>query len=125
MGLKQYQVGKNWEEEVMEYYKRYGFCTIKLPTDIDGTVCDIIALKYNKAVCIECKHIKGEKLYYESSGLKHKRDELDNFVANGINIIIFVKSDKTGKFLIDWFEARRILMEKGYITKEDGVEVNM
>jgi hypothetical protein len=27
--------------------------------------------------------------------------------------------------LIDWFEARKILMEKGYITKEDGVEVNM
>ena len=50
MGLKQYQVGKSWEEEVMEYYKTYGFCTIKLPTDIDGTVCDIIALKYNKAV---------------------------------------------------------------------------
>ena len=125
MGLKQYEVGKTWEEEVMEYYKQYGFNTIKLPTDIDGTVFDIIALKFNKAICIECKHIKGDKLYYESSGLKHKRDELDNFIVNGTNVLIFVKSDKSGKFLIDWFEARNIFMERGYITKEDGVEVKM
>ena len=82
-------------------------------------------LKFNKAICIECKHIKGDKLYYGSSGLKHKRDELDNFIVNGTNVLIFVKSDKSGKFIIDWFEARNIFMEQGYITKEDGVEVKM
>lgn len=125
MGMKQYKVGKSWEEEVMMYYGKHGFSTIKLSTDLDGTVFDIIAIKGNKAVCIECKHTTTEKLYFKSSGLEHKRDELNNFVANGNNVIIYVKSDKTGTFIIDWLDAKKIFKEKGYIIKEDCIEVKM
>ena len=125
MGIKQYDVGKNWEEKVMEYYTRHGFNTFKLPTDIDGTVFDIIAIKGNKATCIECKHTTSDKLYYESSGLKHKRDELDNFAENGNTIIIYICSDKSGTFIISWQMARLLFDEKGYIKKEDCIEVNL
>lgn len=125
MGIKQYKVGKSWEEEVMDYYGNHGFSTIKLSTDLDGTVFDIIAIKGNKAVCIECKHTTTEKLYFKSSGLEHKRDELNNFVANGNNVIIYVKSDKTGTFIIDWLDAKKIFKEKGYIVKEDCIKVTL
>lgn len=125
MGMKQYKVGKSWEEEVMTYYGNHGFSTIKLSTDLDGTVFDIIAIKGNKAVCIECKHTTTEKLYFKSSGLEHKRDELNNFVANGNNVIIYVKSDKTGTFIIDWLDAKKIFKEKGYIVKEDCIKVTL
>ena len=74
MGLQQYKVGKSWEEEVLRYYSKQGYATLKLPTDLEGTVFDIIAIRNNKAVCIECKHTKTEKLYYKSSGLERKRD---------------------------------------------------
>jgi len=123
MGLKQYNVGKSWEQEVMEFYMKDGYSTFKMPTEIDGTVFDIIALKGNKAICIECKHTSTDKLYYKASGLEHKRDELDNFIANGNTIIIFIKSDKTGTFILDWENAKKIFNEKGYLVKEDCIEV--
>lgn len=119
MGIAQYTVGKSWEEEVLEYYSSHGYSTLKLPTDLEGTVFDIIAIKNNHAICIECKHTSTDKLYYKSSGLQRKRDELDNFYNNGNNVIIFVKSDKTGTFLIDWKVAKKIFKDKGYIKKED------
>lgn len=122
MGMQQYEVGKSWEAEVMSYYSKQGYSTIKLPTDLEGTVFDIIAIKHNKAVCLECKHTKTDKLYYKSSGLERKRDELDNFYVNGNSIIIFVKSDKTGTFMIDWKIAKEIFNSKGFITKEDCIE---
>lgn len=125
MGLEQYEVGKSWEEEVMDYYMKNGYSTLKLSTDIDGTVFDVIAMKSNRAICIECKHTTTNKLYYKSSGLEHKRDELDNFSSNDNEIWIFIKSDKTGKFAITWQKAKPILKEKGFLTKEDCMEVVM
>ena len=41
MGLKQYKVGKSWEEELMDYYGKRGYYTYKFPTDFNGTICDI------------------------------------------------------------------------------------
>lgn len=125
MGLKQYKVGKSWEEQVMDYYMSYGYSTIKLPTEIDGTVFDVIAIKENKAICIECKHTTTDKLYYKTSGLEHKRDELDNFISNGNTIIIYIKSDKTGTFIIDWESAKQKFKDKGYLIKEDCIEVRI
>lgn len=122
MGMQQYAVGKSWEEQVLNYYSGLGYSTIKLPTDLEGTVFDIIAIKRNNAVCIECKHIKNDKLYYKSSGIERKRDELDNFCSNGNTVMIFVKSDKTGTFIIDWNLAKLIFRSKGYLTKEDCLE---
>ena len=74
MGITQYKVGKSWEQEIMEKYSKQGYCTFKLPTDIAGTVFDIIAIRNNKAVCIEAKHTNNDKLGFTSSGLEHKRD---------------------------------------------------
>lgn len=125
MGIKQYGVGKKWEDDVMSYYSSKGYSTFKLATELEGTVFDIIAIKNNKAVCIECKHTTSDKLYYKSSGLEHKRDDLDNFYVNGNAVIVFVKSDKTGTFIIDWLEAKKIFKKKGYIVKEDCVSVQI
>ena len=123
MGIEQYKVGKSWEEEVLEYYQSNGFSTFKLPTDIDGTVFDILAIKNNIATCIECKHTKTDKLSYKTCGLEHKEEELDNFVSNGNSVLIYVKSDKTGTFIIDWLRCKQIMKEKGHIKKEDCVEI--
>lgn len=125
MGMKQYRVGKSWEDEVLDYYSKHGFSTIKLSTDLEGTVFDIVAIKGNKAVCIECKHTTTDKLYYKASGLEHKRDDLNNFCVNGNTVIIYIKSDKTGTFVIDWNIAKLLFKNKGYITKEDCIEVKM
>ena len=122
MGIKQYRVGKSWEDEILSYYSSHGYSTLKLPTDLEGTVFDIIAIKNNQAICIECKHTSTDKLYYKSSGLERKRDELDNFCSNGNNVIIFIKSDKTGIFLIKWEDAKKVFNNKGYIIKEDCIE---
>ena len=122
MGMKQYRVGKLWEQEVLNYYKKQGFSTIKLPTDLEGTMFDILAIKFNIVKCIECKHIKNDKLYYKSSGLYKKRDELDNFCSKGNSVFIYVKSDVSGNFVIDWKKAKLLFEYKGYVRKEDGVE---
>ena len=45
MGIKQYKVGKSWEEELMDYYNKRGFYTYKFPTDFNGTICDILISK--------------------------------------------------------------------------------
>ena len=118
--LKQYQVGKKWEEEVMEYYNRRDYFVYKIPTMNSGTVFDIIAVKKGAALMIECKHIDGEKLYYAGSGLLKKRDELNHFVQRTKNnIYIYVKSDKTGTWWTTWIKAQPIFEEKGYIDIKD------
>lgn len=119
MGLQQYKIGKSWEQEIMENYSKQGYCTFKLSTDIAGTVFDIIAIRNNKAICIEAKHTKNTKLYFENSGLRHKRDELDNFRTKGNNeILIFIKSDILGQYCITWDSARLLFKSKGYLDLE-------
>lgn len=119
MGLQQYKIGKSWEQEIMENYSKQGYCTFKLSTDIAGTVFDIIAIRNNKVICIEAKHTKSTKLYFENSGLRHKRDELDNFRTKGNNeILIFIKSDVLGQYCITWDSARLLFKSKGYLDLE-------
>lgn len=119
MGITQYKVGKSWEQEIMEKYSKQGYCTFKLPTDIAGTVFDIIAIRNNKAVCIEAKHTNTDKLGFTSSGLEHKRDELDNFREKGNNeVLIYIKSEKLGQFVIPWDSARLMFKAKGYLDLE-------
>lgn len=125
MGLQQYKVGKSWEERVLDYYSSYDYATFKLSTDIAGTVFDIIAIKNNKCVCIECKHCKNKKLYFKSSGLEGKRDELNTFCSKGNEVIICVLSDVDGSYMMTWRDAFKIFNEKGYITAEDGVRVKI
>ena len=124
--LKQYSVGKQWEDEVMEYYNKKGYFTYKMPTMNSGTVFDVLVLKGGSALCIECKHIDNDKLYYQGSGILKKRDELDHFVrTTNNNIYIYVKSDKTGTWWTTWVEAKPIFEEKGYITIDDCFKCNL
>ena len=118
--LKQYDVGKKWEEQILSYYNKKGYFTYKIPTLNSGTVFDVIVVKNGAALMIECKHIEGDKLYYSGSGLLKKTDELDHFISTtGNNVYIYVKSDKTGTFWTTWIKAKPILQEKGYLKKED------
>ena len=80
MGLKQYEVGKKWEQIIMAYYKNRGYFTYKFPTENNGTICDILIAKNGSCMFIEAKHVTNDKLYYKGCGLYKKRDELDNFV---------------------------------------------
>lgn len=117
--LKQYSVGKQWEDEVMEYYNKKGYFTYKMPTMNSGTVFDVLVLKGGSALCIECKHIDSDKLYYQGSGILKKRDELDHFVrTTNNNVYIYVKSDKTGTWWTTWVKAKPIFEEQGYLDLE-------
>ena len=118
--LKQYKLGNQWEQEVLRYYSNRGYFAYKIPTMNSGTVFDILVVKNGSAMCIECKHIEGDKLYYQGSGILKKRDELDHFVrTTNNNVYIYVKSDKTGTWWTTWVKAKPIFEEKGYITIDD------
>lgn len=126
MGLKQQKVGKSWEQEIMDAYYKKGWQPFKIPTEIVGTVFDVILIKKGACQCIEAKHIQGEKLYFKGSGLFKKQDEINHFIKHcGTNIYIFVKSDKTGCFWTSWLKAYPILKSRGYITKEDCIEMDV
>ena len=119
MGIKQYKVGKSWEEELMDYYNKRGFYTYKFPTDFNGTICDILVSKNGSCMYIEAKHTKTNKLYYKGCGIYKKRDELDNFVNKyNNNIYIMIKSDKLGVYWTTWLKAKPIFEEKGYLDLE-------
>ena len=116
MGMKQYKVGKSWEEEIMDYYNKRGFYTYKFPTDFNGTICDVLVCKNASTMFIEAKHTKTNKLYYKGCGIYKKRDELDNFVNKyNNNIYIMIKSDKLGVYWTTWLKAKPIFEEKGYL----------
>lgn len=116
MGIKQQQVGKAWERRVVDYYSAKGWFAYKFPTDFNGTVCDIVICKNATCMFLECKHVTGDKLYYLSSGLKKKRDELDRFISKtNNNVYIMIKSDKVGYFWTTWLKAKPVFEEKGYL----------
>lgn len=118
--------GKQWEQEIMDAYYKKGWQPFKIPTENDGTVFDIILLKHSSSLCIEAKHIQGDKLYFKGSGLFKKQDEINHFIRHcGTNIYIYVKSDKTGYWFTSWLKAYPIFKEKGYITKEDCIEMEL
>lgn len=118
--LKQYTLGNSWEQEILNYYNKKGYFTYKIPTMNNGTVFDILIIRGGSAMCIECKHIDSDKLYYKGSGILKKRDELDHFVkTTNNNVYIFVKSEKTGTWWTTWVKAKPIFEEKGYITIDD------
>ena len=94
MSIKQYEVGKSWEEELMDYYGKRGFYTYKFPTDFNGTICDIFISKNGGCMYIEAKHTKTNKLYYKGCGIYKKRDEIDNFVKKYNNNIYIMFTDK-------------------------------
>ena len=125
MGIKQYKIGKSWEQEVMEYYNKKGYYTYKFPTDFNGTICDILISKNSSAMFIECKHITKDKLSYKSSGLYKKRDELDNFVRKyGNDVWVMIKSDIVGNYWLTWSNAKPILEKQGYLDlKKDCIKM--
>lgn len=119
-------VGKQWEQEIIAAYYKKGYQPIKLATEINGTCFDIVLIRNATVMCIEAKHITGDKLYYKSSGLEKKTDEINHFIKHcNTNIYVFVKSDKTGTWFNSWLNVYPILKERGYITKEDCVEVSL
>ena len=118
MGMKSYLVGKSFEEEVLDYYNKLGYFTYKMPTQIVGTVFDIIAIKNAACLTIECKHIQGDKLHYKSSGIAKKRDELNHFVDTcNTNVYIYIKSDKLdGVYWTTWKRSGKLLETRGYLN---------
>lgn len=126
MGLKQQQIGKKFEQEIIDAYYKKGWQPFKIPTEIMGTCFDIILIKNSACMCIEAKHIQGDKLYFKSSGLYKKQDEINHFIHHcNTNIYIFVKSDKDGYFFTSWLLAYPILKEKGYITIKDCIKMEL
>lgn len=119
MGVTQYNVGKQWEDELMLYYNKKGYYTYKFVTGFNGTICDIIIAKNGSCMFIEAKHTKTDKLYYKGCGIYKKRDEIDHFVKNyNNNIYIMIKSDKLGIYWTTWLKAKPIFEEKGYLDLE-------
>ncbi len=118
--LKQQEIGKRWEELIISAYAKRGYFAYKVPTMNSGTVFDILVAKKGGVLMIEAKHIDEEKLWYEKSGIKKKRDELDHFVnTTQNNVYIYVDSEKTGRWWTTWVKAKPIFEERGYITKQD------
>lgn len=119
MGAKQQKVGKEFEWEILDCYNEKGYFTYKIPTLNNGTVFDIIVVKGGSCLCIEAKHITGDKLYYKGCGIYKKRDELDRFVKRtNNNIYIMIKSDKLGYFWTTWITAKPKFEDKGYLDLE-------
>jgi Holliday junction resolvase len=124
--LKSYVNGKSWEDRVIDYYNKKGYFTYKIPTMNGGTVFDIIAIHNGAALCIECKHITGSKLYYESSGLKKKTNEIEHFInTTGTNLYLYVKSDQDGIFWTTWRNSGDLLKSKGYLETTDMIKAKI
>lgn len=119
-GRKSQSVGKNWEQELMNAYYKKGYQPIKIATEIAGTCFDIVAIKNATVICIEAKHISGDKLYFKSSGLSKKVDEINHFIKHcNTNVYIYVKSDITGMWFNSWLNLYPKFKQKGYVTKDD------
>lgn len=124
--LKQYEVGKSWEDKIIDYYNKKDYFTYKIPTLNGGTVFDILAIHNGACLCIECKHITGSKLYYESSGLKKKTDEIERFVnKTGNNLYIYVNSDKDGIYWTTWRNSGDLLKSQGYLSTSDMIKATI
>ena len=112
-GLKSQSVGKSWEKQLIDAYYKKGYQPFKISTEIKGTCFDIIAIKNSTVICIEAKHITGDKLYFKSSGLSKKEDEINHFIKHcNTNIYIYVKSDKTGAWFESWLNVYPLLKNK-------------
>ena len=119
-GIKSQKVGKDWEQELMDAYYKKGYQPIKIATEIAGTCFDIVVIKNATVMCIEAKHISGDKLYFKSSGLSKKVDEINHFIEHcDTNVYIYVKSDITGMWFNSWLNLYPIFKQKGYVTKDD------
>ena len=117
MGLKQQQVGKSFEWEILNYYNKKGYFAYKIPTDFNGTVFDIIVAKGGACLMIEAKHTTDDRLYYKGCGIFKKRDELDRFVKRtNNNVYIYIMSDSIGMYWTTWVQAKPIFEEKGYLN---------
>ena len=119
MGLKQQQVGKSFEKEILDYYSHKNWWAFKIPTEFNGTICDIILAKNGAVMFVEAKHIVGDKLYYKGSGIYKKRDEIDNFVKKyNCNVYIMIKSDKVGYYWTTWVRSKEKFEKQGYLDLE-------
>ena len=117
MSVKQYNVGKSWEQEIMSYYSKKNYFVYKFPTEFNGTICDIVVVKNSSCIFIEAKHITGDKLYYKGSGIYKKKEEIDNFVKKyNTNIYIMIKSDVLNSvYWNSWINAKPIFESQGYL----------
>ena len=119
MSKIQQKVGKDWEQEILNHYRKRGFWSYKFPTEFNGTICDIVIAKNGSCMFIEAKHTKTNKLYYKGCGIYKKRDEIDRFIKEyNNNIYIMIKSDKVGVYWTTWLKAKPIFEEKGYLDLE-------
>ena len=120
MGYKSYKVGKDFEEQIIDYYADRGYFVFKIPTVIQGTVFDIIVIKGGSALCIECKHTNSAKLNFVGSGLAKKEDEITHFVKKtNTNIYFYIKSEKlNGIYWTTDGRSWELLKKQGYLDLE-------
>ena len=111
-GLKRQSVGIKWEQEIIDAYYKKGWQPFKIPTEIKGTCFDIILIKNSIVMCIEAKHITGEKLYFKSSGLDKKQDELNTLkdIKDEVEALLSLSND------LDYQEE--VLTRYNIITKK-------
>ena len=120
MGLKQQQVGKSFEDEVMEVYTKKGYLCEKLKTGLNGTCYDINVSRGTNIMRFECKHTNSDKLQYKGSGIFKKRDELNRLYHKyNIDVFIIVKSEIEGCGWLNWSRALPIFESKGYLDFND------
>jgi len=119
MGRIQQQVGKSFEQKILDYYAHKGCFAYKFPTEFNGTICDIIAARGGSCLFLECKHTTKDKLYYKGCGIYKKRDELDNFVKKyNCNIYIMIDSDELGYYWTTWVRSKETFEKQGYLDLE-------
>ena len=120
IGYKSYKVGKDFEEQIIDYYADRDYFVFKVPTVIQGTVFDIIVIKGGTTLCIECKHTNSAKLNFIGSGLAKKEDEITHFVKKtNTNIYFYIKSEKlNGIYWTTYKRSWELLKKQGYLDLE-------
>ena len=127
MGRVSYENGKNFEDKIQLWYRSKHYWAYKIPTQLSGTIFDIIVAKGGSCLFIECKHVNGDKLRY-NCGLEKKTIELNHFVeTTNNNVYIYIYSEKlNGIYWTTWKKAYTIFKQKGYLDiAKDCYKANM
>ena len=98
--------GALWEKEVIEHYRSDGWMAIFIPKSPDGgQPCDIIALKDEEAILIECKVCTTDSLYLgriEDNQLATMRLAEKTGNSGRIYVKHMSKNGKITKYIVWW-----------------------
>lgn len=117
MGKIQQEVGKSFENEMLEILKDKGYWATKLKTGNNGTVFDILAVKNNRAIAIECKNVTHKNSLRFTKEIEKKYDELYNYFEINNNLYLAIRFDD-GIYFRRWDAAAGDLIYIVGITKD-------